>query len=186
MLQLQVETRPIQLQYDSSPAQLQQSSRRAQLAITTQAAELAITSPPGRLIIDHTPWRYSLGLKTNTDFGRDYTASCRQALLEGIIRRVETGRQLGAVERSENPIADVAAAALYRPLAQLTLTPLAAPDISYQVSNVNYQTTPGRLNYHYTPAVLNSQVQPAKLSIRTLQYPMIRMWTIGSTVDLNL
>jgi len=187
MLRLRMETQPLRYEINNQPAKLQLQTKQAELHMETQAATVEITPPRGTLTIDHTPWRYSLGLKNNSDLVRDAANAGKQSALEAVARIAQEGRRLSQIENGGNPIADMAREATQPPRANLSLQWLQPPSITYDLQPVRFNPQPGHVRYTVIPGSVSNQTQPGSITVQITQYPSLRIWTesTGENVDLS-
>lgn len=180
MLRLQMESQPLRYELHVQPTKLQLRTESAKLQMESEAATLEIQAEQGELRIDHTPWRYSLGIKNNTDFVRDFANAGKAAALEAIARIVQEGHRLADISSGGNAIAEIAKANVRQPQAKVTFVPLAAPDISYVIKPVEYSSQPGQLRFSVIPGSVSNDTQPGSVNLQITQYSSLKIWTVGS------
>ena len=98
MFQIKVSTQPIRLDYTIKNSQLNLQTTQPKVQIDTTPATVEIRQPQGELTIDQSPCRYSIGLKSPTDFTRDNATLGRQAALTATARIAQEGNQLARLE----------------------------------------------------------------------------------------
>lgn len=182
MLQINISTQPTRLEYINRNAQLNLQSTRPVMQIETTPATVEISQPRGELTIDMTQYRYSIGLKNNTDFTRDNAEIGKQAVLGTIAKTVEEGDRLAKIENKSNAIAEIAANSTVSEIPDITLAPIAAPEIHYQANQVQFNPIAGKINLTVQPGSVQGDYQPGSIEIRVLQYPSIEM----SVVDVQV
>ena len=182
MLQINIQTQPIRLDYNSRNAKLELQSTPAKVEMETTAATLEIRQPRGELTIDQTPCRYSIGLKNIEDFARDNASLGRQTAMNTIARIVQEGNQMAQIENGSNVIANMAFGNSLVEVPELTLAPIAAPNIQYQANPAQINGRAGNLNITVQPGQLQGDYQPGSVDIQVSQYPSIEF----STIDVEV
>jgi len=183
MIRLQWETQPARMEVSSRAANLEMQSPPPTFSIETEAAQVEIRQPQGILEIDSTPSRASIGLKTPTQFAEDQAEAGRQTVLDTIARTAQNGDRLARIANGGNPIADIAAEQSLSDPVDITLAPLAPPEIHYTAQKPEFDVAPGNVDVQSEPSPVDMQYTPGAVDIRMAQYASIRFWTTGSQVD---
>ncbi|MBP2640615.1 MAG: yviE [Firmicutes bacterium] len=183
MIQLHSAAQPAHFQITSQPAVLELRSPRAKLSIETEAAKLEIRQPAGVLEIDGTASRASIGLKTPIQFARDIAALGENTVLETTGRIAQNGDRLARIQSGENAVVEIAAeGSVDKPL-DITLAPLAPPEIHYTWREPEIVAIPGKTLIQAEPSPIQTQYTPGTVDIRMAQYASIRFWTTGGQID---
>lgn len=183
MIRLQWETQSARMEISSKAARLDLRSPKAKLLIDTEAAKLEIRQPVGILEIDGTARRASLGLKTSTQFAMDIAALGKNTVLETIGRIAQNGDRLARIQSGENAVVEIAADAAAKGPLEITLAPLAPPEIRYTMRKPEITVTPVKPQIEAEPSPVEAQGTPGNVDIRMTQYASIRFWTTGSQID---
>ncbi len=183
MIRLQWETQPARMEVSSRAANLEMQNPPPKFSIETEAAKIEIRQPQGILEIDNTPIRTSIGLKTPTQFVVDQAEQGRQTVMETIARTAQNGDRLARIANGGNPIADIAAEQSLGGPVDITLAPLAPPEIHYTAQKPEITVVPGNVDVQSEPSPVEAQYTPGGVDIRMTQYASIRFWTTGGQVD---
>jgi len=183
MIQLHSASQSAHIAISSRPALLELSSPRAKLSITTEAAKLDIQQPAGVLEIDGTANRASMGLKTPAQFMLDIAEKGKTTVLETIARIAQNGDRMARIQSGENAVVGIAADAVVKGPLEITLAPLAPPEIHYTMRKPEITITPGKPQIQAQASPVEAQYTPGTVDVRMAQYASIRFWTTGSRVD---
>jgi len=183
MIQLHSASQPARIQISSQPAVLELQSPRAKLSIETEAAKLTIRQSAGVLEIDGTASRASIGLKTPAQFARDIAALGKNTVLETTGRIAQNGDRLARIQSGENAVVEIAAEESADNPLDITLAPLAPPEIHYTMPKLEITVTSVKPQIQIEPSPVQAQVTPGNVDIRMTQYASIRFWTTGSQID---
>lgn len=102
--------------------------------------------------------------------------------MDTIGRIAEEGNRMAHIASKEPVFANLAAESSIASPLDITLAPIAAPDIQYRVSPVEVSSTPGKINFTVEPGTVQGDYQPGSVDIRVSQYPSIEM----SAVDVKV
>lgn len=182
MLQININTQPTRLEYSINNAKLNLQTTRPILEMETTPALLETRQPRGELSIDNTPCRASLGIKNNADFARDNAELGRQTVLNTMARIAQEGTQYARIESNSNAFADIAAAATFTEVPEITLGHLEAPEIHYQANPVEFNANVRKVNFNVQPSTVQGDYQPGSVDFRVAQYSSIQF----STVDIKV
>ena len=172
----------------SSKGKLKIYYSNADLSIQQPKAELKIKKTSSKLYIDQTQAWNNLNLKSAFVRIRDMSNMGRQAVLEGIKRRVDQGDTLMKIENKGNPIKSQAIENSQSQGGYDTghVPPTDAVKIQYQPTQLDIQwhihqpdikVTTHKPQYHY---------QPGELNIYVRQYPSLTINMAGNQVNMRV
>ncbi len=185
MLRLNISTQPIVLSASIQEPQINLKTTLPAIQLDTQAATLEISSPKGELSIDQTPCRYSLGIKNNVDFARDFAQAGHQGVLEGIARIAQEGDQLADISNTGgDAIANIAMSRHNPRKLEVTLGWIDNPIISYQPKQPEFKVGDPKLNLELNRGRVENNFRWGTVSFQVTQYPKVTMWTTG-TMDMK-
>ncbi|WP_445487933.1 DUF6470 family protein [Niallia sp. 03133] len=93
-----------QIEITTRPGTMEIEQPKADLSIEQPAAEMNIERTPSKLTIDQTKAREDVDLKSIRVRKEEAAQLGKQALLEGIARRIQDGDELMRIENGGNPI----------------------------------------------------------------------------------
>jgi len=132
MLRLNISSQPTALSASIQEPQINLKATLPAIQLDTEAATLDISSSQGELSIDQTPCRYSIGIKNNSDFARDFAQEGQNAVLAGIGRMANEGDQLANIGKNGgDAIVNLAIAHATPSKGEVTLGWIENPIISY-------------------------------------------------------
>lgn len=102
--QIRLQSTFAQIEMTTSPGKLEMEQPAADLRIEQPAAEMTIERTPSKLTIDQTKAREDVDLKSVRVRIGEAAQLGKQAVLEGISRRIQDGDELMRIENGGNPI----------------------------------------------------------------------------------
>jgi hypothetical protein len=170
------------------------TTRNAQLEIQTAKADLTIEQPKAEMQIERTPakihidqkeaWN-NLNLKSAFVRIREAAEAGRQAVIEGIARRVDEGNELMAIEEGGNPIVEQA-----RRDSLITMSydtghtpPFLAVKISVDPAQLHIDWQTHAPIIQSTPHAPEITYHPGQVNIYMEQYPSLTIQAVGGQVD---
>lgn len=185
MLTLNISQQYAKISITTTRADMGLTTTRPQLNIETEPAKVEISQPKGELEIDWEPFEASYGIKTCSQFTRDYADLGRQAALEAIGRIAQEGDRMAKIESGEDPMVAMAAESNTPPPPEVIWSPLEPPAIHYTAHQPEFNPSPGHINFEFIRGTVNMNYQPAQVDIRMAQYPSVKMWVTDNSVDIN-
>lgn len=184
MLELKVEQQFGQIGLMYTPLRYDLDIRPPDLTIEQKAAELSLEQPAAILEIDYTPARESLGYLGITSRMTSFVQDAKATHLAGLDRRVEQGRQLGAIEEQIS-IGEIAARSLEPVDKQLMLDKTQPVDIEVTTRQVNGDISPGGVTGSFTLGDVQSDLTYGRVNTYLERQPYVKIHTVGSAVDQN-
>jgi len=166
-------------------AQLEIQSAKADLSIEQPKAEMQIERTPAKIHIDQKEAWNNLNLKSAFVRIREAAEAGRQAVIDGIARRVNEGNELMAIEKGGNPIAEQA-----RRDSLITMSydtghtpPFLAVKISADPAQLNIRWQTHAPIIQSTPHAPEMAYHPGQVNIYMEQYPSLTIQVVGGQVD---
>ncbi|RLL46657.1 hypothetical protein D8M04_05475 [Oceanobacillus piezotolerans] len=176
--QIRMKTQYAQIQIQQTPGKQEISQPKAELTIKQPSADISIRTTPGKLDIDQTKAWEDMNLMHIFKRNKQFAQEGKQALMEGIARRVRQGNEWMRIENGGNPLASQAAQNAYDSMKSLGIKFIPshfAVETNYQPANVDIQVqvnkpiidaNPQKVQHHYQPGrVETSLKQHADLEI---------------------
>lgn len=183
MIQLNISTKPAKLELSSTTPVLNMKTTPPKIQLSTQPAIVEIHRTDGKLEMDFTPFRYSIGLKTNTDLRRDLAKDGKQKLLEAIGNIAQAGDRMARIETKEDAIVNISAESNFQEPLDITWAHLEPPIIHYEPGKLEFNPIDGKVNLELERGTVELDPQRGQVIGRMTQYQSIRFWTTEKKVD---
>jgi hypothetical protein len=158
---------------------------KAELNLRQEPAILEIKQPRGILSVDSSRARYSIGLRTSTEFSDDNASFGKQKLMEAIGRISQEGDRLAAIEQKSDPIVEIAAESI-----GIEPTPVSSPLNPDEGVDVSYQSRPPEIHVERRGAKMNPVIKhpihlytPGKVHVSIKQWNSLKFDVVGLHVD---
>lgn len=170
------------IQINQRPATQEIRQPRAEVSIRQPQAEVTMYTTPAKLTIDQTQAFEDMNLMNILRRTQKNAAEGRQALIEGIGRRAEQGRQLMEIENKGNPISSQAITNSEPPDNGLGITFIPSHfsvKQHYEPSEVHIDVKTNQPEIHANPQSAAITYQAGELEISMLQYPSLQIEVEG-------
>lgn len=158
---------------------------RPDMRIDSESPKVIIESEQLRVQIDQRQCFNESGLKDYATLSRDYAAAARQAVLEGISRRVSEGNMLSDIAKGGNAFVQIAVNNSTRKhVFGIVTMPMSRPAIDFTGGTVDIKVEEGYVDIRSTPNKPVIEVDPGQVDIAVSRYPDIKVQYIGSGVDI--
>lgn len=179
-----MESQPGKTELDIQKTVFKLSTTPASLSIDTEPAVVEISSRPyGTLEIDQSPCRASMGIKDFTTMSREDAEKGKQAVLDYIANHAQVGDRMARIK--EDVIPNIAAESTNQPMPSVTWGWKDSPVIRYTANPVKFNPRSGQLDISSERGKVDIDYREGKVGLRMTQYPSIRFWTTGGTVDIT-
>lgn len=185
MLKLDISQQYGRIAMQIKPPAIRLETTSAQLNIETQAASVEISQPLGKLDIDGTPFRYSIGIKSMTELGRDFAQEGQNTVLNTIGQIAAEGHRLGAIASGEPAIAAIAADSSYSEPPSVTWASTSPPEITYTALPAKFEPKQGYVRYDNQLGKVDLTLDWGKVTVNMGQMPDLQINVVGSRVNLN-
>ena len=119
------------------------------------------------------------------DFDRENARKGMQALQDFIGKIAREGIMLSEIEHKGNPLAQLAKASLPSKMSDLTLAPVASPNIRYTPREEQVKVEPGQLSIQFVNGIADSELERGSVNLTMLQYPQVHIQASGS-IDMEI
>jgi len=169
-----------------SNSQLIMRSKPLQLKIHRQDTRMVIHSEKPRVIIDQSQCWKERGLKNPIDVVRESAQLGYKSVMSYISKKTEEGRELAAIEKGGNPLAEIAKRnfEIRKQFGMVTI-PKSRPKIDV-VGYLNIEWIPGKVQIEVEPAQLEIQATKPEIRYYLIQQPSVQIQYVGENIDLKL
>lgn len=146
---LKISTTSALIGIKTTPAKLDMKQTKPDINMSIKHPKVEIKSESPKVIIDQYQCFADAGLKNSLDLTREAAQLGKQAVLQGIERRVSQGKQMAAIHKKFNPISEQAkynAFELFKKEFTFKTVPKSRPKIDLKEGKVDIKVHEGRVN----------------------------------------
>lgn len=182
MLELRINRQPAMIGVNITQARVDLQTTPGQMNIETIPARLDIHSPAPVLHIDQRQCFADKGMRNIELVLADWVAEARADFASGLSRIASEGDQL--VDFKNCTIADIVYSTIGQmPEFNIKSVPQQPPEISCDVSPVQFNNQAGKVNFDYIPAKVEENSQPGRVETYLLQEPVLEINWVGQNID---
>ena len=160
---------------------------KADFEMTKKDPKLEIHSEQIQIRIDQRQCFNESGLKDFTTLARDHAAEAKQAVFEGISRRVSEGNMMADIKNGGNAIAEIAFNSFFtNHVLDIATMPKSRPIIDYVGGTVDIRFDEGYVDIKSRPYAPIIDVVAGDVEIYMKQNPEIKFEYTGNEVDVKL
>lgn len=190
MPHLEIKTTNGKIGIQSKAAKLSIHPQKADLQIRQPKAEMKIHVKPGKLLIDQSKAFSEEHLKPVSELIADYAKRGKQAVLQGIARKVQEGDALMNIQNGGHPIADIAKRDSTDPQLEYNIgwIPNSVFDVKihYIPSKLSIQWSIHKPIIKATPHHPQYKYSPGTVDVYMKQWPSIHIKEVGGKYDQNI
>lgn len=172
---------------NTTPTKLSITQPKANFEMRIEDPKLDIHTEQVKVIIDQQQCFNESGLKDFETLSRDHAMEGKQAVFEGIGRRVNEGNMKGDIKNGGNAIAEIAFNSFFtHHVFDIESMPKSRPKIDFVGGTVDIRVDEGFVEMEskaYTPII---DVQIGDVEIFMKQKPEIKVEYVGNEVDVKL
>ncbi|WP_425806928.1 DUF6470 family protein [Desulfitobacterium sp. Sab5] len=166
------------------PFQYDLKQQAPDLQIQQTPAQISITQPAATLEIDYTPAREALGYcGINTQL-KQFNQEAMTTSMEGILRRVHEGYELGHIEKKVS-VAQVVKEATAPREKDLELVVIPPIEVKVSLNSFGFDVNQGGVKGTFTPGTIQGDFTYGTVHTYLEQEPSISIHAIGSAVDIK-
>ena len=186
MVQLRISQQNVKARLDIQDPFLRLKTTEVKVQISSEPVKLELSQPLGELSIDQYPSNYSRGDRNFMDFDRENARKGMQALQDFIGKIAREGIMLSEIEHKGKPLVQLAKASLPIKMSNLTLAPVASPDIHYTPHEAQVKVEPGQLFIQFVNGIADSELERGSVNLTMLQYPQVHIQVSDSSIDMEI
>lgn len=186
---LKITSTPALIGINTINAKVNISQPKADVSMHTDHAKVEIHSENPKVLIDQYQCFAEAGLKNFLDLTKESAQIGKQAVLQGIQRRVSEGNQMADIHKDYNPIAQIAdynAFELYNKEFNFGFIPKSRPKIDVIEGKVNIQAHEGKVSLDVKVNRPIVDYTRGKVEIYLRQKNSIDIQYIGSNMDKKI
>lgn len=171
--QIQLQSQMAKINISQTEGKQEITQPKAELSIQQPPADLSFHTTPSKLTIDQTQAWEDLNLMSILKRNAMFAKEGGQAILEGMARRAQQGRELMQIEQKGDPLISQAIANGSRKIKDINIKFIPSPfsvKIDYKPSNVDIHVETNKPIVDATPRYPKHHYEPGKVYVDMKQY----------------
>jgi hypothetical protein len=186
MLRLNISQQYAQTSLDIKKPQINLDIKAPAIQLQTDQGSFAAHYEKGELQIDQTQFRYSIGIKTNSELTRDFAQEAMQAVLQGIARMSREGDRLASIGTEPDALQNILAEHSQESVPDVTWASTSPPEIRYTPKPVQVDFEHSDVEVTLDRGTVGNNFDWGKVNVAIGQYNSIRFWVTGNKWDVNV
>lgn len=172
---------------NTTPARMSIQQPKADFELNIKDPKLEIHTEHVQVRIDQRQCFNESGLKDYATLTRDMAMEAKQAVMEGISRRVEEGNFKASIQSGSKAVAEIAFNSSFdQHVFDLETMPKSRPEIDFVGGTVDIRVDEGYVDIKSKPNRPVIDVEIGDVEIYMRQYPDIKFEYAGNEVDVKL